>query len=248
MSRAALDASNYACDSIERFTTDGKLDFPDTTFAEILISWASGIDKKNVPSPKTGCLDFYYVVSRGLAEGLMPIAMSEPQFFDACALICQINIGAGQAVPSGMELFASRILAGKLERPKLAHRPRAARFLEQAYVFSLIGTIASDFGLSPTRAEGGKNTDSACDIVSRAMKICGVHKNYNELKNLLTHPDHKRLRCEIEAINTIWLRGQDMRALGQLNSLSPDVIALRQSLDDLTIHQILGTLIDERKV
>lgn len=243
MKRAALEASIYACDNIEPIVVDGKLDFDGSTFAKILTSFASGVTTIDIPEPENGKLSYYYFVTPKLAENLYMISMDDPEFFDVCAQMCAVNILAGFTVPKGMEPLAACVLTGKFKRPTLANRPRSANFTEQLYLFNLITDIAKKFDLLETRADEGNNKDSACDIVSRAMKVCGIsNKSYNTLKNLMIHPDHLRLRREIETINRIYERNEATDRSISTNFLNPKFIPLREKLDDLVVKDILLTI------
>ena len=247
MSKAALEASIYACDNIEPEVVDGRMNFPKTTFAEILVKCCSGVEKVELKNPQNGFTPFFYSVSQNLAEQFQKIGRDDPHFFDACVHICYINILAGQGVPSGMEHFAASVFNRDIKRPTPSNAPRSANFIEQLFIFNLIKKVAKIFGLEITRGEEVKNTNSACDIVARAMRVCGVNKSYSTLRNLMKHEDHLLLRSEINAISKVLSRTHLSKTDEMRNFLNPAVVAHHKSLDDLTISDILFTLVIKPK-
>ena len=233
-----LEATHWAADQIEEVVTEGRLDFPEYTFADAVVCWSTGIGiAQNTTS---GPLPSYYV-SDSMAAALDQIARHEYQFFDVSIAICTTNILAGVPVPGALKIFIADVLMGKLKRPTPAHRQRDRNWLAHSYIYNLTHSVVDKFGLTLTRNEDGKHKDSACDVISGALEVCGVPTKYSYIRDLMTSPDKKQLRAEFDAAARIWWRTELVKAEPPRNALNPDTHRLEQQLVEMTVRDILVT-------
>lgn len=250
MERAYLAATQWAADEVEEFvdTDKGKLNFPETSFANIVLSWSSGVRKvsSNVYTSRKAA---YFEVTVELGEALTAFAYKDYQFFDACAEICGINANAGAPMPEGLRDFATTVLWGIRQRPTPPNRERKKDFLDHLFIYQTVEAVTEKFNLPQTRNDSSPDKQSACDVVSTALAVCGAKSSYTKIKDLMTHKSRERRRNEIKAAKKIWARSNKAGVLpfqvGVLNALSPEFaeqLETRKKLDDLTVRDILATL------
>lgn len=220
-----------AGDQLEAVIVDGRLDFPDYTFANAIISWCSGVSSERTPEG----LQFYRVEEE-TAQGLIALANKIPEFYSACLEICAQNTMAGAALPLHLRLFAAqqfdKLSQGVDPRVKGKGSRRAKDWLEKLMLWSLVHEIKTKFDLTVSRNDGS-DPYSSCDAVAGALTIWGRPTEFAEIRNLMVHKNFRRQRAEFEAAGKIWYR-QSKPLIG-VNRLSPQVNAeiFQRSLEDL---------------
>lgn len=220
-----------AGDQLEEVIVDGRLDFPEYTFANAVISWCSGVS-----SGQTSAGVRFYIVEEETAQGLFNLAERIPEFYDACLELCAQNIMAGEPLPMPLRLFAAKqfdeLSQGIDPRVKGKGKRRAKDWLEKLMLWSLVREISAKFALTISRNDE-KDPYSACDAVAGALTVWGRHTEFSEIKNLMVHKNFRRQRAEFEAAGKIWHR-QSKPVIGA-NRLSPHVNAeiVQRSLNDL---------------
>lgn len=248
MSKSLNEAAVFATDLVEEHVVDGKLNFPETTFADLVLLWSSGVKLKDMRQPYWNGASHYYEVSSGMAFCLAKLASSELHFYQACARICAANVFAGVPIPQGLEAHAAGILDGRICAPKPMGPPRQRNFLEKQFLLRTIELTAERFDIDQTQDDGSERGESSCDIVAKALTVCGRKTRYTELKNLATHPNHKRLRKEIKASFQILERAKSSHTppakIGLLASFEPGIFEKRRKLDDAEMQDILSTFQD----
>ena len=227
------DATRWACDQVEDKIVDGRLDFPECTFAETLIEVAAGLE---LVQPEDA--DSYYIVTEQLAGHLWRLSMENDEFFDFCAKMCATNLLADAPLPKCLRIFSSQVLSGDLKRPTPPNRPRNRNWLEQMFLWSTLRGIAQKFNLDLTRNDIPAYSYSACDVMAEALMVCGRKTTYSEMKNLMVHKNSKRFREEIMAFSRIGSRKN-------LRGLDPDATAEARALE--TVREIRRTLPQEKK-
>ncbi len=227
------DATRWACDQVEEKIVDGRLDFPECTFAETLIEVAAGLE---LVQPEDA--ESYYLVTEQLAEHLWLLSMENDEFFDFCARMCATNLLADAPLPECLRIFASQVLSGDLKRPTPPNRPRTRNWLEQMFLWSTIKGIEQKFDLNITRNDVPASSYSACDVMAEALTVCGRKTKYSEIKNLMVHKNSQRFREEILAYVQIGRRKN-------LRGLDPDATAAARALE--AVREIRRTLPREKK-
>ncbi len=212
MLKTYREASNYACDCVEKNIKDGKLNFPESTFADsvflysklIEAAYAKPLNKLHPDYEKVECP--YYQFKPGIEFFLVLLANRDNEFFDALTDICATNVFAQVPLKPPLNNFAAQVLTGLTKRPPKAARPRKKDWMEKNYLWSLTLELVVDYGLSLTRNDATYDSKSACDAIAEALTICGRKTNYSEIKNLMVHPDFARRRREFEASRSIFFR------------------------------------------
>lgn len=155
-------------------------------------------------------------------------------------------------MPSGMGLFAAEVLSGKRGSPKNNGAPRKKNFAEKYFIYDLIIEIKEKFGLEYTQGDGADRGESACDVLAKALTVCGAKRSYTSLKNLMVHPDHERDRREILAARKISRRARSNSDVGTgMNLLAffdEEFIKKRRQLDEMEMRDILSTLSPKAKI
>lgn len=239
MGKNALEASVWVADEVEGFIKDGKIDLFESSFADLVIAWSSGIKRLETGNTLLPSRT-YYQISYDMVLLLTTLAEIEPHFYDACTDICATNALAGVAMPNGMEFFAAGVLSGKKQSPKGNGAPRKKNFAEKYLLYSLVTNIKEKFGINYTQDDGADRGESACDILAKALTVCGAKTSYTTLKNLMVHKNHERDRREIVAARQIFSRARsnsdvDVR-MNLLNFFDEDFIKKRRQLDEMEMH------------
>jgi len=73
--KAYRDATNWACDQVEERIVEGKLDFPESTFADAVVEFSAGIEFFRPEDARP-----FYVVTEVLAAELWSLANDHYQF------------------------------------------------------------------------------------------------------------------------------------------------------------------------
>ncbi len=227
------DATRWACDQVEEKIVDGRLNFPECTFAEALIEVASGLELVQPDDGKS-----HYIVTEPLAGNLWLLSMENDEFFDFCARMCATNLLADAPLPECLRIFSSQVLSGDLKRPTPPNRPRTRNWLEQMFLWSTIKGIEQKFDLYITRNDVPASSYSACDVMAEALMVCGRKTTYSEMKNLMVHKNSKRFREEIMTFSRIGQRKN-------LRGLNPDATAAARALE--TVREIRRALPREKK-
>ncbi len=225
--KAYRDATNWACDQVEGRIVEGKLDFPESTFADAVVEFSAGIEFFRPEDARP-----FYIVTEVLAAELWVLANDHYQFFDLCRKICAKNVLVDAELPKFLRIFAEQFLEGKIKRPNPNHRERNKDWLAQFFLWSAIGEIARRFALKPTRNDVTRSKLSACDAMAEALTVCGRKTIYSEMKHLMVHPGKERLRGEFLACSNMWRRRNR-------RGLDPDATAAARALE--TVREILGT-------
>jgi hypothetical protein len=225
--KAYRDATNWACDQVEGRIVEGKLDFPESTFADAVVEFSAGIEFFQPEDARP-----FYIVTEEMAAQLWLLSDNNYQFFDLCRKICAKNLLADAELPKFLRIFAEQFLDGKIRRPTPNNRERNKDWLAQFFLWSAIGEIARRFALKPTRNDETRSKRSACDAMAEALTVCGRETKYSEMKHLMVHPDKERFRDEFLACSQMWRR-KDIRGL------NPDATALARAQE--TVRDILRT-------
>lgn len=227
-----------AGDQLEAVIVDGRLDFPDYTFANAIISWCSGVSSERTLEG----LQFYRVEEE-TAQGLLALANKIPEFYSACLEICAQNAMAGAALPLHLRMFAAqqfdKLSHGIDPRVKGKGSHRAKDWLEKLMLWSLVRDIKASFDLTISRNDESAPY-SACDAVAGALSIWGRHTEFAEIKNLMVHRNFARQRAEFEAAGRIWHRRA--KPLTGINRLSPQVNVEIQKRSLADIADIISAL------
>ena len=104
MSRRYLEATTWLCDEIEPVVVDGRLDFPESTYEQMLVSFQVGVDHS------TNALLPGYLVTEDAAERIVRWAAETSGYFEAVAQICATNLELGTSLPQPLRTFASQVL------------------------------------------------------------------------------------------------------------------------------------------
>ena len=187
------DATVWVADLVEPLIVEGKLNVPTSTFESSLLSV---LTKGQHISPTGERLGF------GLKEDwYRAFASSSPDAFDAVACRCAEFIRTGQPIPIEFSQWVADLLEGKVERPKVLHRPRNKDWKAKAMKILLVQLCKYRFNLALTRNDETSHSLSGCDAVAEAFSVCGLPTKYHELKRLMVHPDYAKLRDET---NRFW--------------------------------------------
>lgn len=194
--RRYREATLWLCDEVEDIIIDGRLDFPEYSFADAMIMWSFGCDylKNYFVEGDMG----YYTVSDTAAVKMLKEAKVDPDYFDAVSYLCAHNIMSGRAVPSMLRGFASDVLTGRASRPKRPHRPKKKNWLELSFIYSISRTTAQKFDLFLTRNDASRNQYSACDALAEALTTCGCEIKYHDIKKLHVGAEYRVFRKEQE--------------------------------------------------
>jgi hypothetical protein len=225
--KAYREATLWTCDQVDEKIVDGKLDFPECTFADAVVEFSAGIDFVQPDEASS-----FYTVSEELAAQFWLLAETNHEVFDLCSKICSKNLLADASLPQCLRIFAAQVLCVELRRPTPPHRERERNWLEQIFLWATVNQIAERFGLNPTRNDATRTARSACDAMTEAPTVCGRKTKYSEIKNLMVHSDKKRLREEFLACIRIGSRKNR-------RGLDPDASAKARASE--TVRDILRT-------
>lgn len=226
MNRSYLDATVFAADLVEPHISDGKLDFPDGTFADSVLHYSGHLKLKkkhglNLLHPD--CLQSetsFFEISLPMAYLLAGLAGRFGDFYDFCSEVCAHNVYASADLPEPLRLFAYAKLCGHKSRPPASGAPRKRDWLQKNFLWSVTRQIELKFKLKLTRNDVTKEKMSASDVVAEALSTCGRRTKYSEIKNLMVHPDYSQFRAEFEVAERIFFRWKTLNP--PQNALSPE--------------------------
>jgi len=233
-------ATAYVCDTIEHaINVDGRLIGAESTFAEYVFQFSEVygvriVYPEDVIDNDEMRGECYYSVHPLLAPILVNLAELDEGFFDYCLIICACNLRLGYPLEPSLGVFSSRVLQGYIKRPTKRSRPRNREWTEKFRMWMLVQDVSQQFALNVTRNDEVSGRYSACDAVAEGLTVCGRITKYSEIKNLMTHPDYKRLRMECEAAFAVMQRSNDLsqsevldggvRDLAIIDALEADVL------------------------
>jgi len=217
------DATKWLCDNVEPVIQDQRLDFPETSFADMFYSFSIGFEVQD-------CDDgLQYKINDNIAIDLVDGAKANPDIFDLCCSICALNLRSNEHLPTALNNFAANVLTRNIERPKIQNRPRKKNFLEKSFLLNLAAHALVRFQLSKTRNDVSERY-SLADAIAEALTVCGCKTTYSEIKNLLVHKSYAQLRKEYE----LCIEAYKFAANNILpnNALRPDWYAKSQAILD----------------
>ena len=234
-----IEATVYAADIAEQFIVDGRLDFPEYTFADAVLSWAPGIAESRSFLLNSAAVSFD--VDDEVAECLVDIEKVDPWFFEACCRICAENTLVERPLPLGLRQFVARYLVGEIIKPRPSSRPRKKDWLEQHFKYNLVFDVTHRFDLPMTRNDASEGrVKSACDVVAEAFTACGRETKYAELKDLMTHPDRERIRKEFRVAARLWHKKEEQES-APINFFHPDYEEIKKRSARESVRDIRST-------
>ena len=188
---------------------DGRLDFPESTYEQMLVSFQVGVDHS------TNALLPGYLVTEDAAERIVKWAAETSGYFEAVAQICATNLELGTSLPQPLRTFASQVLRGQFRQPKIRHRPRNRDWMEKAFLYSWGFSAHLNFDLTLTRNDVTESRRNACDALSEALGVCGCPRSYSQIKRLFVHKDYARFREENSRVGQAWQKKQSVKQVIQ---------------------------------
>ncbi|WP_139816212.1 hypothetical protein [Planktotalea arctica] len=246
-----MAATTYVCDTFEEDIVDGRLNYPESTFAESVFGGSAQLDLQTGYNLNRLHPDYeiskveYYELKLPVAQYLVALAHSDGDFYDFCCKIAAANLRAKRSIPEPLVAFASLVLEGLVSKPKKRSRPRKKDWSEKYSLWNVTLQVVEKFDLELTRNDETAGHISACDAVAEALTLCGRPTTYGQIKNLMVHPDHSRLRKEFIVSTKIKSRWRDVNP--PQNALSPNYFDYWFNAAKTDVMDILGTFPSQSK-
>ena len=183
-----------ARDWLVRFFLGGPELFKDS-YSEAVESGKQATGKIELSEPQNGIIGvvLHFPDEAEHVRETALLAEFDPYHFDVAKTLAVGHLKEGRQLPPELSIFAARVLAGELQRPR-QYGASSYKNSARNHIINLAISMLVQVGMTATRNEASYSKDSVCDIVAEVLLLLGLPLGYEGVRTIYKNSRQRLLR------------------------------------------------------